>query len=471
MDNGRWAMDGEDFGGMVVISLVPESKEQILRLRERYADYFFEFRLDLADNWNWLDKETVDEQVILTLRDPSEAGDKVLQQHLPSLEEKIELYQRWQQEFGCLVDLELGNWNFCKQLNRKKLILSWHKSGDWAREEVAKKLKAMQSSGCRFGKIALEISDWKGFGELNSVTASAKTDLLVAFQGNAGISQRCLYRFIGAKGIYACLPGRETADGQPDMKLVEKLDLVKLTGKEKLSGIIGGEQIIKSLGLEYYNKLYKDHNLPAVYLPFIVEEAADFIKWVKLPAINEKITGFSVTMPWKEQLATLLGSTEGVINFWDGRELFLNTDLAAMEEILEELAINKTSKILVAGSGGSAITALKALRKFHCQVDISARNFPRAIDLAKEYKIRYIIPENTTRKHYTLFINATTLGMKSENILDMIGSRKFEAALDLPYNDQETPLEAFCRTKNRKYISGRYFWQKQSQEKYFLKKS
>jgi shikimate 5-dehydrogenase len=52
----------------------------------------------------------------------------------------------------------------------------------------------------------------------------------------------------------------------------------------------------------------------------------------------------------------------------------------------------------------------------------------------------------------------------------MIKSRKFKAVIDLPYNHADTPLAEYCRKKERKYVSGRDFWQLQAkeQEEFFM---
>ena len=116
---------------MLVLSLIPESKEQILAIRSKYPDYYLEYRLDLCNNWDFLDQDTVDERVILTLRDRSECSKDVLQKKKVSLSDKIKFYCEWIETYNCLVDLEqsllykLSAPELIK-LNSNNLILSIH---------------------------------------------------------------------------------------------------------------------------------------------------------------------------------------------------------------------------------------------------------------------------------------------------------------------------------------------------------
>ena len=452
--------------GMIVLSIVPDDKAELLSLKAQYSGYYFEYRLDLADNWLWLDGDTVDEQVILTLRDSAEAGG-IEQAHILDINEKLELLWDWQKEYGCMIDIELRNLDAIKEfgkLDKDKLLVSWHSFGEYSKQELAANINAIENFSSSYGKIALNVENWEQFAEICEMVKSSQMEFLAAFMGKSGVSQRCLYRFAGAIGTYAGFKGSETADGQPDIELVEDIGLKGLTGKENISGIIGSEQVLRSLGISYYNKKFQEHGVDAIYLPFVIEELSDFVRWVKKTKVNKIVSGFSVTMPFKEELTKLVNKKNRVVNFWNGKEFMMNTDMSAMREILEQLGINSKSIVLVAGSGGSARTALNALAKYKCQIEISARNFPEAIALAKDFGSKYVIPENTNKKDYDLLINATALGMKGENLLDMIKSRKFKAAIDLPYNNADTPLAKYCHKKERKYVSGRDFWQLQARE-------
>jgi shikimate 5-dehydrogenase len=102
-------------------------------------------------------------------------------------------------------------------------------------------------------------------------------------------------------------------------------------------------------------------------------------------------------------------------------------------------------------------------------VIISSRNFPAAIELANEYKAKYLIPENLKGKYFDVLINTTPLGMNNEDLLDFAEGVDFETAIDLPYRAGDTPLGRHCKAAGKKYVSGEEFWtyQSKSQEKFF----
>jgi shikimate 5-dehydrogenase len=288
--------------------------------------------------------------------------------------------------------------------------------------------------------------------------------------GEDGISKRCLFKHIGAAGTYCSLPGRELSSGQFDVNLSEKLKLTSVSGKEQLGGLLGGRQILESKGLEYYTKLFRKRSLPAVYLPFLVEDEKEFSDWLAESIFKKRVYGFSVTMPLKLNVANLSNSRVQSANLWNGRKQIFNTDLRAMRLILKDKELTGINhRTLIIGSGASSITAIKALNG-RGEISISSRNFPRACQLSREYGLQYIIPENLKGKYFDLLINTTPLGMNNENLLDFVPGVEFAAAIDLPYRKGMTPLGRYCMKNGLLYVSGGEFWHYQAieQEHYFL---
>ncbi len=465
---------------MIVISIIPKSKDQILRLKENYPEYYLEYRLDLTDDWSFIDEETVDERVILTIRDRSEAGVGVIQKKLAPADQKARLYSDWIAKYGCLVDMEHSLLNRLTapelvRLDRSHLIISIHcYNNNWEIIDIARRCLDIERSGCRYGKLALASDNWEKLLPLETLFKTTSSKILLALMGEDGVSKRSLYRHMGAEGTYVCLSGKGLADGQLTVDLAEKLGLLTLTGKELIGGIIGGEQIINSRGLEYFNNVFREKKLDAVYLPFIIpfiiKDVEDFQSWLEAGTRKNRIYGFSVTMPMKRKIAGKDGKRDQVVNLWDGNKEFFNTDLTAMEQILKENNLLGTGRqVLIIGSGASARTSLKAL-KGKAEIFITSRNFPEAIRLCGKKRAEYLVPENLKDKYFDLIINTTPLGMKNEDLLDFAAGIDFEIAIDLPYRKGMTPLGRYCRANGKKYISGEEFWQYQAviQEHYFL---
>jgi len=461
---------------MLVLSLIPESKEQILAIRSKYPDYYLEYRLDLCNNWDFLDQDTVDERVILTLRDRSECSKDVLQKKKVSLSDKIKFYCEWIETYNCLVDLEqsllykLSAPELIK-LNSNNLILSIHiHDCNWNVADMARRCLDIERSNCRYTKLALASDSWIKLQGLETLIRTTGSKVLVAFMGDDGLTKRCFYRHIGAEGTYVSLKGKPTAVGQLEIELAEILRLRDISGVHLIGGLIGGNQVVQSRGLKYYNDLFNRKSLIAAYFPLIVNDLMDFTTWLNSGSRKASCYGFSITMPYKEELADLAGKEGEVVNLWDGKKETANTDLKAMKQILKEGNIMKSdSKILILGSGSSAKNALEAIQG-KAEVYICSRNFPAALALAKEFEVEYIIPENLKGKFYNVLINTTPLGMDNEDLLDFAVGVDFDTAIDLPYRDGGTPLGRFCEEKGKSYIGGEVFWKRQSktQEEFFI---
>lgn len=461
---------------MIIISIIPKSKGQLKELRKLYPEDHLEYRLDLSDNWDCVDEETVDERVILTIRDESESDCETRQRRSIEKQAKLEHYAKWIKQYGCLVDMELRTYLLLSareqaDLPSEQLILSWHGiNKGFDKEEIRSVIKQAELLSCRYIKLAVESSSWHDLDSLTEIINTAKKPLLLAILGSDGLSKRCLYKHIGAEGTY--VKSDQTARGQMSVDKAKLLRLGELTGEEKIGGIAGGIQVINSKGLEYYNKIFSDQGMQAVYLPFVIEDFEDFRSWLKVSGLREKFFGISVTMPWKEELSRIGSNRVGSGNLWDGGNEVFNTDIDAFKVIISDILGDKESKkVLILGSGGTAISALEALNG-KCETCLSARNFPVGIRLCRKYGSRYVIPENLRGRRFDLLINTTPLGMQGEDVLDFAVGMEFSAAIDLPYNHESTPLGIYCHREGKKYYSGAEFWryQAEGQKQYFMKK-
>jgi shikimate 5-dehydrogenase/3-dehydroquinate dehydratase len=460
---------------MVVLSLIPESKAELLAIRARYPDYYLEYRLDLASDWSFIDEDTVDERVILTLRDRSECSKDVLQKKKVTLPEKIKFYCQWINDYNCLVDIEHSLLHRISipellKLNSNNLILSIHiHDYEWKVADLARRCLDIERSKCRFTKLALASDSWIKLQGLETLIRTTGSQVLVAFMGDDGISKRCFYRHLGAEGTYVSLKDRATATGQMDIELAETLGLKDISGIDLIGGIIGGKQVVHSQGLLHYNQLFRKKLLNAVYLPLIINDIMDFTTWLQSGNRMDYFYGFSITMPFKAEIAALAGKEGEIVNLWDGRKLTANTDLEAMDQLLwENIEQDKSKTVLIIGSGSSAKTVLQSTAG-KADVIICSRNFPAAIELANEYKAQYLIPENLKGKYFDVLINTTPLGMNNEDLLDFAEGVDFDTAIDLPYRAGDTPLGRHCKAAGKKYVSGVEFWthQSRSQEKFF----
>lgn len=443
---------------MLIISTIPGKKINVR------PEYYREYRLDLCQETDF-ERLEINERTILTIRDPQEAD---IEQKLKiGADEKLTLYTEWQERYNCYVDIELRNWaeRAKHQLDRSKTIISWHNFEEWTEAEIRDVLFSMHETGCSYAKLAVKIDSWEQLNILDRQISGADMPVLLAIMGRYGASQRLLFRHLGAAGTYLAYEN-PTAKGQFTYELAEKIGILDIDQDYLLCGLIGGDQVYDSIGMSFYNELFKKNGYKIKYLPFYTEDVMDFKNWLKGSSLKEKILGFSVTMPHKQSIR----ERGDIVNLWDAEEGFFNTDIDAVRSIISEIGLTFQSRILIAGSGGSSRAVLEAIKDVDCEKFISARNFPTGIRLAKSYGISYIIPENVKLKTFDLVINATPLGMNSESFLETFPLETFTTAIDLPYSDEETPLNEYCRKSDIKYYSGMDFWKRQSQKQqdYFI---
>lgn len=200
-----------------------------------------------------------------------------------------------------------------------------------------------------------------------------------------------------------------------------------------------GSPIEHSLSPVLHNSAYEFLGVPGRYERREVRagELEGFL------AEHREWTGFSLTMPLKEEAVFLLGSLDsraqkiGAINTalatesgWHG----VNTDLFAFERILESLDF---TSVAVIGGGGSARAAIGALDGLVPEIHLLVRNQQKAMDLLN------IVEESTLRflplDHPLTDIDLTISTIPAEG-QKMINSDRRGLLFDVLYNPWPTPL-------------------------------
>ncbi|MCD4651781.1 MAG: type I 3-dehydroquinate dehydratase [Candidatus Cloacimonetes bacterium] len=419
---------------MIVLSLPFISTEFISAEISRNQTDFYEFRLDTYNGD--LSSELVTSKTILTDRKRGVA---------PYIDIALQT--------GCMLDCENLE-TIPRNLPDKQLILSHHWYDDsWNSDDLHNFIDHGNTSRAGILKLAVYVSSYNQLKPILTALRGASKPVIFAGMGPLGKFSRIFFYSVYGYGTYTALPELPTATGQLSLK---ELALFNLPGSDTpaIGGLIGGEQVWDSLGINHFNNLFRQQKLAAVYLPFNVSDKENFLNW--LDDFRDNLYGFSLTMPHKRLFTHKANLAFPEDNGWT----LQNTDAIAFEKAAAELNLSPADRILIYGSGAVAETAIEVFSEKY-KVSITGRNKATVKHLAKKFGLP------TPFKNCNVIINCTPSGLLPLSL----SLTSIEKVIDLPYGKKPTMLTIWCQHHGIPCINGREFWyfQAQEQEKQFLR--
>ncbi|OQY36624.1 MAG: hypothetical protein B6226_06285, partial [Candidatus Cloacimonetes bacterium 4572_65] len=203
--------------------------------------------------------------------------------------------------------------------------------------------------------------------------------------------------------------------------------------------------------------------LNAIYLPIEVKDGEELRQFITFITTNKELNrscyGFSVTMPFKELLPPIFNK-QGINNLliWNKEKSFYNSDEDAFIEFRNRLNLDKSSSILIYGTGSMAKLAIKSFSNYRLLV--AGRDENKLQNLAKEYCFIEVIDQKRYNNYVDLLINTTSLGMNGEDFSIVTGISNYKFVIDLPYSERRSCLE--LQTAKEDCFSGVEFWKEQS---------
>ena len=212
--------------------------------------------------------------------------------------------------------------------------------------------------------------------------------------------------------------------------------------------LVIGNPIEHSLSPKLHNYWIKKHNIDAIY-----EKKKLNDKELKNFFINlkeKKIDGVNVTVPFKKKVIPFLNKltkeseiTQSVntIYFQDDIIIGHNTDVSGFELGIKNFNYDiKNKSVFILGAGGVVSSLIFSLKKLKVsKIIISNRTKEKAYNLKKLFK-ELIVVDWGEIPDFDMIINATSLGLKKNDLLDLnfskIGKNKF--FYDVIYNPKQT---------------------------------
>ena len=212
--------------------------------------------------------------------------------------------------------------------------------------------------------------------------------------------------------------------------------------------VVIGNPIDHSLSPKLHNYWIKKNSLDAVYEKKKLDE--NELKALIEKIRDKKIDGVNVTVPFKKKIIPFLDmlsseakSTQSVNTIYLENKKIIghNTDIDGFEKSLV-LGNHKIvgKKVFILGAGGVVPSIIYALKKLKVsEITVSNRTENKADDLKKLFNNLNIIRWGEI-PNFDIVINATTLGLKREDKIDLDFSKSGGNKLfyDVIYNPVKT---------------------------------
>jgi shikimate dehydrogenase len=217
-----------------------------------------------------------------------------------------------------------------------------------------------------------------------------------------------------------------------------------------------------NLGTRFHNYLYDELNLNFIYKAFTTTDLEGAVRGIRALGFR----GASVSMPFKEEIIPMLDDLDPSAKATDSVNTVVNnngvltgsnTDFEAVLTLLSASSIDRSSKVLVRGSGGMAKAVVAAFKEAgFVNLTVTARNKEAGSGLATKYG--YSFDENALNEAFDFLVNVTPIGMSGGNEAELAFSEELIASarsvFDVVASPAETPLIAAARAQGKNLITG-----------------
>ena len=335
--------------------------------------------------------------------------------------------------------------------------------------------QSMAATESRILKIAVQAHDAVDCLTIFRLLERAQREgreMIAIAMGPAGIMTRILGPSRGSFLTYASLDDESaTAPGQltaRELREVYRID--QIDQQTEIFGIIG-KPVGHSLSPYIHNAAFAASQLNAVYIPFELRDALQFIRRMAHPRSREidwNLRGLSVTAPhksvmmkhldWIDPAAKDIGAVNTILIKEDSL-LGYNTDAPGFISPLQRrFGSLKSARCAIIGAGGGARAALWALRNEGAYVALFGRDPDKAGPVAEEFGVEYRTLGAARFDAFDLVINATPLGTRGEREDDTPATvdqlRGVRLAYDLVYNPLETRFLREARAAGCEALGG-----------------
>ena len=292
---------------MICCSIAANEREKVIEdmLRAKSKADLIEIRLDYISELNLDDiREIISRKpcpLIMTCRKKDEGG-----KFSGTEERRLEILKKCI-EFGAdYLDIELSSGKeivseLIENKDNSRIIVSYH-NFDLLPENIDNIYAEIKATGCDIVKAACmanSLPDNLRMFELIKKAKNEDINIIGICMGEKGEISRILNTAYGSYLTFGCLDkGKESAPGQIScefLKHIYRADKLNLDGL-KIYGLVG-KPVSESKGYIVHNLMFKENDMNAVYLNFLVDDLKNFVD-----KFRDIVSGFSVTMPYKQDI-------------------------------------------------------------------------------------------------------------------------------------------------------------------------
>jgi 3-dehydroquinate dehydratase/shikimate dehydrogenase len=352
-------------------------------------------------------------------------------------------------------------------------IIRSHHNYQGVDEDLGQKLRNLRHGGDEIAKIAAAPQSLRDVVRMyRAARETMDIEKILLGMGPMGLNTRILAEKMGSYLSYTG-PGEgeglpQAAPGQIDPReLAETYRFRGITGKTLLFGVTGFP-LTATGSPGFFNRVFTEENIDAVYLPFPADSPAAFLELAEEIGLQ----GASVTVPFKEAILPFLRTQSAEVKFvgacntiryqeggWTG----YNTDTGGFSDSLLEFLgrkLLKGKRVTIIGAGGAARAAAAAIFRLKGKALILNRTISRAKELAASYHFSWggtdARGSELMEKFSDIIIQTTSVGMEPDTGGDPMGDYAFsgrEVVMDLIYKPEQTRFlhraaEAGCRILN-----------------------
>jgi 3-dehydroquinate dehydratase/shikimate dehydrogenase len=373
------------------------------------------------------------------------------------------------------LDLSLGEKKIKKIIgdkNKTKVIVSFHNFKKTDKKEltaVFEKIKKLNPDIIKVATFANNINDnLIIFGLIKKAKKQNKKIIALCMGEKGGIS-RILSVPLGAELTFGSLKqGKESAPGQITAKILKEVYRVNKLKNPKIFGLVGNP-VKHSKGIIIHNKAFEKSKLNNIYVNFLVDDLASFIKGFK-----GIVSGLSVTIPFKTEVMKHLGKVDlitkkiGAVNtvVKKGNKLIgYNTDCVGAIRAIEEKTKIKNKDFVILGAGGAARAIAFGIKQKKGNLIILNRTVKKAEKLAKELKCAFG-GLKLSYLNVDCLINTTSIGMFPKVNESLVNKKllKNMVVFDAIYNPRMTKLLKDAKSNKCKIILGAEMFVNQATE-------
>ena len=246
-------------------------------------------------------------------------------------------------------------------------VISWH-GAPMDLPALAARLTHFSSVPAALYKLVPRAADaGRDLVPLQLLARSSRRDVAAFASGEAGFWTRILAPYLGAPVVYGSASARAAAPGQPTItRLRRDFGFPEMGKVDKLFGLVG-HPALQSLSPRLHNAAYRALGIPALYVPFDVDQFGDFwleiVEGEAIAGLGFALGGLSITTPHKDVAFAVAGATSPLgdrlqtVNMltpckgvWEGE----STDAEGVVEALRARGFEPRGlRVAVIGCGGA----------------------------------------------------------------------------------------------------------------------